>query len=191
MGKKTILLVRHGQYNKAGVGPEHLTALGRKQASLIGKRLKEYKISKVVVSSMPRALETAEIILSNINYKKKNQVTELLRECRPHLHLSRMTEVKNINKRDMDLNTKTLNKAFECFFRSSSKSEVVLLVCHGNVIRYLTCKALGIDPRCWISLDITQGSLTTIEVHKNKKYPYVIMGFNDVGHLPLKMRTYL
>jgi broad specificity phosphatase PhoE len=56
----TSLLLRHGQYKKEPL--ETLTTLGMKQARLAGRRLREYSISEIHHSTMPRARETAEII---------------------------------------------------------------------------------------------------------------------------------
>lgn len=56
---RTIIFVRHGQYSSV---PEKLTALGRKQAQLTAKALALLQPSKIHCSTMPRAVETAEII---------------------------------------------------------------------------------------------------------------------------------
>ena len=57
-----ILLIRHGQYNLKGKTDEerHLTELGRDQASLTGKRLKELdlKYTGIIVSRWERSIPT-------------------------------------------------------------------------------------------------------------------------------------
>lgn len=62
-----LYLVRHGQYqiNEKREEDKKLTELGRKQAALTGQRLKELNLTfdKVVISTMPRAMETGEIIM--------------------------------------------------------------------------------------------------------------------------------
>lgn len=140
---------------------------------------------------MPRAIQTAEIIKANTSFTKKIQTTNLLRECKPQQDLRRINKNAPIDKKMMAKSSKTLNKAFKEFFKSPSKSGTDVIVCHGNVIRYLFCKALGIDPKYWISLDILQCSLTIIEIDSSKKYPYLILSHNDTGHLPKQMKTFL
>lgn len=65
-----LILVRHGQYNLNGKTDEErtLTELGREQARLTGLRLKELGLpyTRIVMSSMTRAVETAQIISKEI-----------------------------------------------------------------------------------------------------------------------------
>ena len=88
---RVIHLVRHGQFNQKGKddSKHSLTALGKKQASLAGKRLRDIipqgTIPKRIVSStMTRAEETAQIIRDE--YFKEVETIEnsdLLREGGP------------------------------------------------------------------------------------------------------------
>lgn len=67
-----IILVRHGQYDETHKADEtrKLTPLGRAQAEATGARLaalaKAYGVKAVRVSSMTRAIETAEIIAGHL-----------------------------------------------------------------------------------------------------------------------------
>ncbi len=66
-----IILVRHGETveNKKGIVQGHihgtLTALGRKQAKLIGERLKKEKIDIIYVSDLERTKKTAQEIIKH------------------------------------------------------------------------------------------------------------------------------
>jgi serine/threonine-protein phosphatase PGAM5 len=67
---RNIILIRHGQYVYGDTDQERmLTKLGREQAELTGKRLEQLRvpIDDVVVSTMTRAQETANIILKQIS----------------------------------------------------------------------------------------------------------------------------
>lgn len=70
-----IILVRHGEYLDVGDTDEthRLTKRGRLQAEYTGKRLKEMGINwdKIIVSTMTRAQETAEIIFKEIDFDPK------------------------------------------------------------------------------------------------------------------------
>lgn len=68
-----LFLIRHGQYEiKAPLSEQMiLTALGREQAELTGKRLSElrnkFKFNKLHHSTMVRAVETAQLIHKELN----------------------------------------------------------------------------------------------------------------------------
>lgn len=68
-----ILLVRHGQTNlnnprrMQGISNEELNATGKKQADEIRKILENKKIDLIIVSLLKRAVQTAEIINSNMH----------------------------------------------------------------------------------------------------------------------------
>jgi serine/threonine-protein phosphatase PGAM5 len=67
---RNIILIRHGQYEYRDTDAERvLTKLGREQAELTGKRLEQIRIpiDNVVVSTMTRAQETANIILKQLS----------------------------------------------------------------------------------------------------------------------------
>lgn len=67
-----LLLIRHGQYNLDGATDKEriLTELGREQAIMTGKRLKELQlpITNVVISTMTRAQETGKLILKQLDH---------------------------------------------------------------------------------------------------------------------------
>lgn len=68
-----ILFVRHGQTNlnyprrMQGISNEELNATGKKQADEIRKILENKKIDFIITSPLKRAVQTAEIINSNMN----------------------------------------------------------------------------------------------------------------------------
>ena len=91
-----IILVRHGQYDESHKEDEKrlLTPLGRQQADLTGKRLKEMmdgasqefgpcNIKVVRVSNMARAKETADIIASHLPGVYRSDPDPNINEGRP------------------------------------------------------------------------------------------------------------
>jgi serine/threonine-protein phosphatase PGAM5 len=66
-----IIMIRHGQYDLKGISDKEriLTKLGRQQARMTGKRLRELQIpfTDVVISTMSRAKETGNIILEELD----------------------------------------------------------------------------------------------------------------------------
>ena len=192
MATRTIILVRHGQYHPAKDGElERLTTLGRKQAALVGKRLRENKIDRIVHSTMPRAVETAAIIKKQLAYGDEFASCDTLRECTPGWpeHLRKKfgyTDVKKLNSAQAQL-----DKAFKKYFKRPRKDSVEVLVCHGNVIRYLVCKSLGIETLKWREMDILQGAISVIKISSKGTNRSILLSHNDVGHIPKTLRTFL
>lgn len=192
MATKTIILVRHGQYHPAkDIEVERLTALGRRQALLVGKRLRENKIDRIVHSSMPRAIETAAIIQKALARKGKSEQCDQLRECVPGFPKHLRKKFGHTDEKKLKLNKKTLDRAFKKYFTAPKKDSVEILVCHGNVIRYLVCKALDIDTFTWLKLDIQQCGISVIELKSKGHNPIALISHNDVGHIPKHQRTFL
>ena len=192
MANKTIILVRHGQYaGSSEKGEDRLTPLGRKQAAYAAKRLKEYKIDRIIHSSMPRAVETATIVKKNLKHRKVMQSCELLRECVPGFpkHLRKKAGFTNLKKLKTD--ERQVEKAFAKYFKASRKDSVDVLVCHGNVIRFLVCKVLGIDTLTWRTLDIKQCGISIVQIRSKGNNRQVLLSHNEVGHIPAGQRTFL
>lgn len=182
---KKIIFVRHGQYTSEP--NEVLTERGRYQAQIAAKVVKELKPDKLFASTMPRAIETAAYIEKECALKTLQK--DFFREgILPGLE--KVTKVKKAHHVAMKANKVKADKAYEFLFKAPKKSKsTVVVVAHGNVIRYWVCKALGIDPKKWVHMDLEQCSITTIRID-NKGFT-TLLGFADVGHIPLKHRTYI
>ena len=61
------------------------------------------------------------------------------------------------------------------------------MVAHGNVIRYLVTKALGVDTTAWLEMSVHNASLTVIRVQADGRFKVIAVG--DTGHLPPAMYT--
>jgi len=81
--------------------------------------------------------------------------------------------------------------AFEKYFKASRKNSVIVLICHGNIIRYLICRTLGIDTLKWRQMDIQQCAISIVEVRAKGPDRLVLLSHNDVGHIPKGKRTFL
>lgn len=188
MAIRTIYLVRHGQYVAANAltGTEEcLTRLGRQQALRIGRRLRELRLDVMYQSNMPRALETADIIATCLPPLRRI-TTPILREGLPSVaaHFDprfRPPRAKVLETR------KRMDEAFARFVKPTTRDRNELLVAHGNIIRYFMRKVLGDAATRWWQMDTIQCGLSVIRVVNERR---VFVAFNDVGHLPLKMRTH-
>lgn len=184
-GVRTLVLVRHGAYDEADprdpdVG-RALTVEGREQARRAGARLAGFplRVDAVHASTMTRARQTGEIVAAAL--RQPLRLSRLIRECTPP------TERADIMARerpeDLSACRDTLELAWSRFFRPSPvRDSTEVLVCHGNVIRWLTGRALGLDPMNWLRMSIGNASLTTIRVRPDGSCQ--VLGVGDVGHLP-------
>lgn len=194
-----ILLVRHGQYNLKGATDEErkLTDLGRAQAKETGKRLKTmgFIFDRVVHSTMTRATETAQIILGELESEKVKSVSAdvMLEEGMPYPVEPPIPAIeKDIRVEEIMREGSRIEAAFrEHFHRATPEQEkdsYELLVCHGNVTRYILCRALQFPPEAWLRFTKAHGSITHITIRPNGRV--VLSSFADSGHFPTHLITY-
>jgi serine/threonine-protein phosphatase PGAM5 len=191
-GVRTIILVRHGVYDEADprdaeVG-KALLPEGREQARLTGERLAGWpeRVDVLRASTMTRARETAEIIARSLPGVVLVPDRDL-RECEPPGHSQR--PMAGVEPGDEDSCAARIDGDFARYFRPSPlKDSTEVLVCHGNVIRWLTLRALGADPKLWLGMSVANCSLTVIQVRPNGTFK--ITGIGDRGHLPVALQTW-
>ena len=189
---RTVYLVRHGAYDSSSGtnspdGPG-LVPLGIAQARLVGARLRglPITITALTASTMTRARETAAVVHESLP-SVPMQESNLLRECTPPIHDEEKPEGQA--ETEQGACQATLDEVFRRYFvpaRGSEQHDV--LVCHGNVIRYLVTKALGVDTRSWIGMTVGHASLTVIRVRANGSMTVLSVG--DIGHLPPNLQSW-
>lgn len=190
MGTRVLYLVRHGQYFTEEDSPKYgrLTPLGRRQAKRLGKRLALIEFDVLHHSDMPRAVETAEIIANALPPGVAVRSSRLLREGIPSAPVRWLPDHTRADARQARAR---MDAAFARYFkrcRSGERHE--LLVAHGNIIRYLVRRAMCDPVEKWSEMNITQCGLTVLAMGP-KSSRAMLMSFNDVGHLPPNMRTFL
>mgnify|MGYP005847401375 CR=1 FL=1 len=87
----------------------------------------------------------------------------------------------------VSLSTSTMKKR-ELTPLPPPKHEFIIVVCHGNIIRYLTCRALQIPPEAWLRLSIFNCSMTYLIIKPNGYVSARMIG--DIGHLGYKETTF-
>lgn len=187
---RTLYLIRHGSYvpdDKAdpAVGPG-LTALGIAQARLIGARLGGIPVhfNSITSSTMTRARETAAVLHESLPDVPLSQ-NPLLSECGPQTWRDRSSTPTPENLQCQS----RIDEAFKTFFTPATKAdENNIIVAHGNVIRYMATKALGVDTRSWLSMSIAHTSLTIVKVRPDGSMSVIAVG--DIGHLPPNMQSW-
>ncbi|MCI0708683.1 MAG: histidine phosphatase family protein [Chloroflexi bacterium] len=192
---RTLYLVRHGQYDTAATVTDggSLTDLGKVQAEAAGKALEDIPINMIYASTMVRAIETANLIANIV--RADFLVTDLLREAIPSIPPRIAEHILAMMEQDPDFthqsiydDQKRADEAFERYFIApEDEDEHVVLSSHGNIIRYLTCKALGVNVDTWAKMNINHGSITTITVDEQGLMRLV--NYNETGHLPRDILT--
>jgi serine/threonine-protein phosphatase PGAM5 len=191
-GLRTLILVRHGVYDETDRRDEEvgkaLLPEGREQARLTGLRLAGWpqRVDAVFTSTMTRARETAEILCAALPGTRPVPDRDL-RECEPPGY-GRM-DMAGLTEAGKDSCAARLDAEFARYFRPSpERDSTEVLVCHGNVTRWLTCRALGADPKLWLGMSVANCSLTVIQVRSNGSCKITAVG--DRGHLPVGLQTW-
>lgn len=178
MGTRNLLLVRHGQYDADGGGI--LTPLGREQAAITGQWLSTHldgrRVDALWSSTLTRARETADIIAASLGPPKVRPVSVL----REGIYSSLKGYDIPADERLAD--RKRADAAYERFFRTSRSDRLDIVVCHGNLIRYLVCRAIDVPASRWTRMNSHHCSLTRILVRDTGTVRMV--SYNETAHLP-------
>jgi broad specificity phosphatase PhoE len=86
---------------------------------------------------------------------------------------------------DREATTIQIQRILARFFKGSRQNTTYIVVCHGNVIRYLVCEALGLPYETWMRIDSRHAAITEFRV-----YPggfRALVNYNDTSHLPMSM----
>jgi serine/threonine-protein phosphatase PGAM5 len=190
-GVRTLYIIRHGYYDyQDDADPDvgkALVPLGIAQARLTAARLRGMPVefTSIYASTMTRARETAFVIAEEFPELEVQQ-TRILRECTPTTWREDiMAEVTA--EEALDCETR-LDDAFSQFFSPSPEGDRHdILVCHGNVTRYLVTRALGVDTHAWLGMSIGNCGITTIRIAPDGAIK--VLGVGDVGHIPPNLQT--
>lgn len=183
MGTRTLLLVRHGHYSLEDGGK--LTELGREQAQLTGKwifgHLAGQRVDALWSSTLPRARETAAIIGGSLARSKVRPVGTL-RE-------GMYSKVKgyDVPPSERQEDRARADTAYERFFRTSRSDRLEIVVCHGNLIRYLVCRAMEVPVVRWTRMNSNHCGVTRILVRDTGAVR--VVSYNETAHLPPKLVT--
>ncbi len=197
MTTRTLYMIRHGQYDTTvtSVDGGNLTEIGREQAYYTGQSLARLPIDKVHASTMTRAVETAGIISEqlNLDYKTYDNLREAIPTIPPRIAtniLEYMESNPSFTHDNINQDKKRADDAFSNFFCApldEALSTHELLVCHGNIIRYLVCKALDINVDTWAKMNINHCGISIITVDIQGRCR--LINHNTTGHLPNHLVT--
>lgn len=189
---RTVILIRHGEYEHDSECDEDigcgLVTLGRQQARLAGDRLTAMPVefTSIQASAMTRARQTGEIITERFP-DLKLVLHRDIRECIPTTRRQDiMAELEPGEAADCEAN---LEAAWQrIFVPAEGANEYDIVVCHGNVIRWVVTRVLDVDPEAWLGMSIANCSMTVVQIRADGSKKLV--SFADSGHLPYSMTTY-
>ncbi|MFA6097744.1 MAG: histidine phosphatase family protein [Candidatus Paceibacterota bacterium] len=150
----TVYVVRHGEAEGnakkklMGQSDPSLTAIGKKDAYMLGERLRSVKFDKVYTSDLERAWATTDIIAKILNLSLEPIKTEKLREidtgdcCGMDLECFFREYPESKNSADFCFPKGESYREFFCrianFLKSLAKDyddEIILIVAHEGVIK--------------------------------------------------------
>ncbi len=192
-GTRTIYLVRHGQYDHLDERDEftgrELVPLGIAQARLIAARLRAMPVafSSLTSSTMTRARQTARVISREFPGLELKQ-DPLISECTPPTWRKDVMAGETADA--MAACVRNIERFFQERFVPSpdAADRHDIVVCHGNVIRYLVTRVLKADPMSWLQMGISNCSLTIVRIPSDGTMK--LDAFGDYGHIPENLRTF-
>ncbi|OII74612.1 phosphoglycerate mutase [Cryptosporidium ubiquitum] len=188
------ILVRHGQYIIPAIKDEEkvLTDIGREQANETGKYLSQQyrnKVNAIYHSNLTRARETA-IIISKYFPGVKLVEDSNLAEGVPIAPSPSVSGFKPTTE-EIVSDKERIDNAFNTYFSKKGKSfdeKVDIIVCHGNVIRYMFCKGLQYPTSGWLRLNHLNCGVTRMSISTDSLV--ICSGLGDGGHLSPNIHTY-
>lgn len=199
-----VYLIRHGRQNSdlcnvnAPLAPE-----GRRQAELLGQRLKDYDVKKIYSSNLIRAVETAEIANEalNVPYESFDELEEMnfgdltgltdveIKERFGDFIKERKLMTSDIRFPGGETGRDVFDRAYPVIKKIAQEAalknvESVAIVTHGGVIRTVLTGILGCDlkNKLVFARDLENCSITQIDYDADKDRFY-IERVNDYSHI--------
>jgi broad specificity phosphatase PhoE len=202
-----LLLTRHGETvanaarRYAGHSESDLTALGRRQARALGRRLAYERIDAVYASDLQRALETARLCLGSrelevfveprlreMSFGEWEGLTfdEIRSGWPDHHHLMR-TIGDEFHAPGGEPFTETKRRVIEAVEELFARynDETVLLVAHGGTLQIVLQYLLGLPDSAIFRLSTSNCGLSVAEFSQGRA---VVTRVNDTSHLEPRRR---
>lgn len=206
MPHRIITLVRHGHYD---LQTGSLTETGRRQSEITAAYLAGLSVNTIQCSTMTRAQETADIIQRSFPrvalqaYQDLIEIIPAVPEDKAAAAANRLDDLwASLFRRKVPLPTvdeglvradiERAALAFERVFQPADSFPAHdIVVCHGTLIRYFTCRVLEVPHRAWTHMGVTNCALTRVLVldYEEEGVVMILDSFNSAGHLPRGLRT--
>lgn len=188
-----LYFVRHGEQQDAehGVDDGPLSPKGVRQAQAIAERLGGVPFTRAWHSPLQRAEETAHIMTQRLP-SLRSEPTALLMDCIPSGPEPDMPSAfdaffGSITPEQIDAGQAQMADAVAEFLTPGRGDHHELLITHNFVIAWFVREVFGAPAWRWLGLNQANCGLTIIRIRSAK--PPVLVTHNDLGHLPVELRT--
>ncbi|WP_428949974.1 histidine phosphatase family protein [Streptomyces sp. cg35] len=189
-----LYLTRHGE---ATDDETELTARGRRQAELLGERLRQTPLSVIHHGPLPRARQTAQLIHGRLD-QVPVRCSEFAGDYLPYLPnrdelppgtadatLERLAQFpREAREGGPGLAQAALARLTGPVEGDQPRHELV--VTHNFLVAWLVRDALDAPSWRWIGLSHANAALTVIRYAPDR--PASLLVYNDTGHLPRDLR---
>lgn len=189
---RRLYLARHAEADPA---TGSLTARGRRQAGLLGTRLREFAPHTLRHGPLPRAAQTARLVSARLEGVPPTALPEA-GDYAPHMperYELPPTEAEGIldfldrvpsEERSPELGRRALELFTGPAEGDSERREVVIT--HAYLVGWLVGAALEAPPWRWLSVGAANAGLTVIRYTPGRAASLTVL--NDLGHLPPELR---
>jgi probable phosphoglycerate mutase len=188
-----IYLVRHGEQLDAehGLPDGPLSPRGVRQARAIAERLSGVPFTSAWHSPLERGEETARIMKERMP-ALEIAATPLLFDCYPSGPVDDCPRAfesffRGVTDAEIEAGEAQMSDAVAEFLSPAIGDRHELLITHNFVIGYFVREVFGAPRWRWLGLNQAHCGLTIIRVRSAK--PPVLVVHNDLGHLPVELRT--
>ncbi|GAA2253663.1 phosphoglycerate mutase [Streptomyces ruber] len=189
-----LYLARHGE---ASEDESELTARGRRQAALLGERLRGTALSAVHHGPLPRAAQTARLVgerLDGVPLFASEAAGDYLpylparEELPPESADATLERLARFPPEEREPGPRLAREALALFTGPADGDEPrhELVVTHNFLIGWLVRAALDAPKWRWIGLNHANAALTVIRYAPGR--PASVLLYNDTGHLPAELR---
>lgn len=188
-----LYLVRHGEQQDAehGLPDGPLSDRGKRQAKHVADRLSGVPFTGAWYSPLQRAEETANIMTASMP-SLVAKPSALLFDCIPSGPTPDMPAAFNhffgsVTPEQIEAGEAQMADAVAEWLTPSRGDRHDLLITHNFVIAWFVREVFGAPSWRWMGLNQANCGLTIIRVRSAK--PPVLLTYNDLGHLPVELRT--
>lgn len=188
-----LYLVRHGEQQDAeyGLPDGPLSAKGTRQARAIAERLSGVPFTHAWHSPLQRAEETAAIMTERMPALESHP-SALLMDCIPSGPAGDMPHsfqpfFGSVTPAQIEAGKAQMADAVSEFLAPAREDRHDLLITHNFVIAWFVREVFDSPPWRWLGINQANCGLTIIRVRSTK--PPVLLTHNDLGHLPVELRT--
>ncbi len=189
----TLVLVRHGEQRDAeqGVDDGELSARGVEQSRLVAQRLARLKFTNVWHSPFDRTADTVRVLKETLPHIDP-QPSTLLMDCVPSGPSAEMPKTYTSfftprTQAEIEAGSAQMADAVAEYLGPGVKGQTDLLVTHNSVIAWLVREVLGAPEWKWLTLSQAHCGITVL--YQRTGRPWTLVSHNDVGHLPIDLRT--